>query len=60
MTMNVTEHNISDWELSNSEIEEIIRLTKLEMKKYPEDKETQMFYGMIVGKLMIMKNNEDN
>lgn len=54
--MKVTEHNITNWELDNDELEEVIRLVKLEMYKYPEDKSTQIYYGKIVGKLLIMKN----
>lgn len=54
--MKVTEHNITDWELNEEELKEVIRLVKLEMHKYSEDKVTQMYYGKIVGKLLIMKN----
>jgi arsenate reductase-like glutaredoxin family protein len=53
----VTEHNIVEWELTDDEIQEIIRLIKLEMKEYQDtDKATYMYYGMIVGKLVLMKN----
>lgn len=55
--MKVTEHNITDWKLNESELNELIRLTKTEIKKYSDDKATELFYGMIVGKLVIMKND---
>ena len=54
--MNVTEHNLTNWKLDQSELTELIRLAKEEMKKYSDDKTTELFYGMIVGKLIIMKN----
>jgi len=57
--MNVTEHNITNWKLDQSEITELIRLAKEEMKKYSDDKATGIFYGMIVGKLIIMKNDQN-
>lgn len=54
--MEVTEHNVVEWKLTDNEIQEIIRLIKLEMKEYQgTDKETYMYYGMIVGKLVLMK-----
>jgi hypothetical protein len=53
----VTEHNITEWKLTSDEIQEIIRLIKLEMKEYQDtDMATYMYYGMIVGKLVLMKN----
>jgi len=55
--MKVTEHNITNWKLSETELNELIRLTKEEMKKHLDDKATELFYGMIVGKLIIMKND---
>ncbi len=55
--MNVTEHNITDWKLDKTELNELIRLTKAEMKKHSDDKASELFYGMIVGKLIIMKND---
>jgi len=55
--MQITEHNISNWELTDTEICELIRLAKLEMQKHPENKVSELFYGMIVGKLIIMKND---
>ena len=53
--MEVTEHNISDWELNLDEIKELIRLVKLEIKNYEHDWTTQNYYGEILGKLVLMK-----
>jgi len=53
--MKVTEHNITDWNLDQYEIAELMRLAKEEMKKYEGDKATQMFYDTMIGKLVIMK-----
>jgi hypothetical protein len=55
--MQVTEHNITDWNLEEDQLNELIRLTREEMKKHSDDKSTEMFYGMILGKLIIMKND---
>lgn len=55
--MKVTEYNITDWKLNESELNELIRLTKEEMKNHSDDKATEMFYGMMLGKLIIMKND---
>lgn len=54
--MNVTEHNISDWELNETEIDELVRLVKEEMEMHSDNKGIRMFYGMIVGKLIIMRS----
>jgi hypothetical protein len=53
--MEVTEHNLTEWELTLGEIEDLIRLVKLEIKNYEQDKTTQNYYGIILGKLVIMK-----
>ena len=52
--MKVTEHNISNWELNDYELEALISLVREEMN-YNGDKGIQMFYGMMLGKLLIMK-----
>lgn len=56
--MKVTEHNITNWKLDETELNELIRLAKEEMKKHSDDKVTELFYGMIVGKLIIIKNTK--
>jgi len=57
--MNVTEHNLTDWNLSKEEIQSLIHLTKLEIKRCEGDSSTQTYYGIILGKLIIMKNDID-
>lgn len=58
--MKVTEHNITDWKLNNTELDALIQLTKQEMKNSSGDKATELFYGILAGKLLIMKNSEDS
>jgi len=58
--MKVTEHNITEWELDESEIESLIHLTKLEIKRCEGDSSTQTYYGFILGKLIIMRNDKQN
>ena len=53
--MEVTEHNVSEWELNLDEIRELIRLVKNQLKLYEGDKVTQNYYGEILGKLVLMK-----
>ena len=55
-TMKVTEHNITDWNLSEKELNALIILSKEKMKSC-EDKVCEVFYGMLAGKLIIMKND---
>lgn len=55
--MKVTEHNIREWELTKDEIQELIRMVKLEIKAYEHDTTTQTYYGIILGKLIIMRNS---
>lgn len=55
--MKVTEHNITEWELTKDEIQQLIRMVKLEIKAYEHDRTTQTYYGIILGKLVIMRNN---
>jgi len=52
----VTEHNIVEWELTDDEIQQLIRMVKLEIKAYEHDTTTQTYYGIILGKLVIMRN----
>lgn len=53
--MKVTEHNISEWRLIDVEIDELICMLKKEIKSNSL-KERELFLGMILGKLIIMKN----
>ncbi len=54
--MEVTEHNITDWNLNEKELNALIILSKEKMKSC-EDKVCEVFYGMLAGKLIIMKND---
>ncbi len=54
--MEVTEHNITDWNLSTEEITELIRLTKDQMIQHSDNKAKELWYGLLLGKLIIMKN----
>jgi hypothetical protein len=58
--MQVTEHNITDWNLNEEEINALISLSKEKMKSCDDDKMCELFYGLLTGKLIIMKNNELN
>jgi hypothetical protein len=51
----VTEHNLTDWNLSKEEIQSLIHLTKLEIKRCEGDSTTQTYYGIILGKLIIIR-----
>jgi hypothetical protein len=54
--MKVTEHNLTDWNLTKEEIQSLIHLTKLEIKRCEGDSTTQTYCGIILGKLIIMRN----
>lgn len=54
--MNVTEHNVTDWQLTQEEFADVIRLVKNEMRANADDKYKELYYGLIAGKLLIMKN----
>ena len=58
--MNVTEENITEWKLNEEEIKSLIHLTKLEIKRCEGDNFTQTHYGLILGKLLIMKYGKQN
>ena len=54
--MKVTEHNLTDWNLNEEELNALISLSKEKMKSC-EDKVDEMFYGILAGKLIILKND---
>ncbi len=58
--MQVTEENITNWELDEKEIKSLIHLTKLEIKRCEGDNVIQTYYGLILGKLLIMKYGKQN
>jgi hypothetical protein len=51
------EHIMTDWTLSKEEIDDIITLVKEELKKHQFDRIPQTYWGIILEKLMIMKND---
>ena len=53
--MKVTEHNLTDWNLNEEELNALIALSKDKMKSC-DDKMCELFYGILSGKLIIMKN----
>ena len=57
--MQVTEHNLTDWRLSEEELNALIKLSKEKSISCKEDdnKMCELFYGLIAGKLIIMKND---
>ena len=57
--MKVTEHNIAEWRLNDEEINDLIRMTKEKIKQCEDDKRCELYYGLIAGKLIIMKNTQD-
>lgn len=57
--MQVTEENLTDYKLNKQELLDLIRLVKLEIKNYEHDSTTQTYYGLILGKLLIMKFEGD-
>ena len=57
--MQVTEHNLTDWNLNEEELNALIKLSKEKsIACREEDKMSELFYGLIAGKLIIMKNEE--
>ena len=57
--MQVTEHNVTDWNLNEEELNALIKLTKEKsIACKDDDKMSELFYGLIAGKLIIMKNEE--
>lgn len=57
--MKVTEHNITEWNLNEKELNALIALSKEKIKECNDDKHCELFYGLIAGKLIIMKNTRD-
>ena len=55
----ITEHNIAEWRLNEEEINDLIRMLKEKIKECGEDKRCELYYGLIAGKLIIMKNTKD-
>ena len=58
--MKVTEHNVTDWRLNENEINDLIVMLKQKIKECDDDKQCELYYGLIAGKLIIMKNTDCN
>ena len=58
--MKVTEHNVTDWRLNENEINDLIVMLKEKIKECDNDKQCELYYGLIAGKLIIMKNTDCN
>ena len=56
--MKVTEHNVTDWRLNENEINDLIVMLKEKIKECDNDKQCELYYGLIAGKLIIMKNTD--
>lgn len=54
--MEVTEHNLTDWRLSESELTDIISLVKQKMRDSKDNPAQEIYYGIILGKLIILRN----
>ncbi len=55
--MKVTEHNIRDTDLDLTDVTELIRLCKEESIKYQGDRETLLYYGTLIGKLVCIRHD---
>ena len=56
--MQVTEHNITDWNLTEEDINELIVITREKVKEH-KGTTKELMYGLILGKLIIMKNDRN-
>lgn len=54
--MKVTEHNISDTDLSLQDIDLLIQLVKKESKEQ-SDHSTLLYYGILIGKLVCLRHD---
>jgi len=55
--MKVTEHNIGDTDLDLTDVTELIRLCKEESRKHQGDRETLLYYGSLIGKLVCIRHD---
>ena len=53
----VTEHNVHDTDLDLTDVTELIRLCKEESVKYNADRETLLYYGKLIGKLVCIRHD---
>lgn len=54
--MKVTEHNVTNWNLTEEEINELIAVAREKVKEHKGEIK-ELVYGIILGKLIIMKND---
>ena len=55
--MEVTEHNIHETDLSLKDINELIRLVKLESHKHKNNRAELLYYGVLIGKLVCLRHD---
>ena len=55
--MEVTEHNIYDTDLSLKDINELIRLVKLESHNHKGNRPKLLYYGSLLGKLVCLRHD---
>ena len=55
--MEVTEHNIHETDLILKEINELIRLVKLESHKHKNNRAELLYYGVLIGKLVCLRHD---
>jgi hypothetical protein len=55
--MEVTEHNMTPWELTLEEVNSLIFLTKKHIRENQGDSVTQTYYATILGKLLILRHD---
>lgn len=54
--MEVTEHNIQDTDLDLTDVNELIRLVKLETHNHKDDRAILLYYGSLIGKLVCIRH----
>lgn len=55
--MKVTEHNISDTDLNLDDVNELIRLVKLESHNHKGNRPQLLYYGALIGKLVCLRHD---
>ena len=55
--MEITEHNIRDTDLDLTDVNELIRLVKLETYNHKDDRATLLYYGGLIGKLVCIRHD---
>ena len=55
--MEVTEHNLHDTDLSLKDINELIRLVKLESHNHKGNRTELLYYGTLIDKLVCLRHD---